>query len=167
MVFAAGDDLSADELNLAVLPGQVIARGLRVSSSTAASAETGVLRVDDIPVTSGRLYYIATNPMSIDTSVSADTVRVLLRIDETGADATTASTTIALNQRVLTNAASAETIIVGTYRAASASGTWSVLLSHVRQTGTGNVQLVGGATTPIELFVIDCGVDPGDTGVDL
>jgi hypothetical protein len=165
--FAAGDEVAADDLNRVGGYGECIARARRETSSTAASAETGVLRLDDIPVEAGHLYEIKTNNLSIDTSIANDVARILLRIDETGADATTSSTNIALAQRVIPNAAAAENIEASTTRPASASGSWSVLLSTVRQTGTGNIQLVGGAVTPIELYVIDLGLDPGDTGVDI
>lgn len=163
------DDLTAieDDIDDIADTGRCIARGRRVTNSTAAAAETSVLRVDDIPVVNGRLYHITTNPLQIDSTVANDICRINLRIDETGADATTASTVMALTQLRQTDAAQSEQTMVGAVRPASANGLWSVLLTTSRPAGTGNISLVGGATIPIDLLVIDLGPDPTDTGVDL
>lgn len=159
--------LRANELNDALKAGTVIARGRRETNSTANSAEQGVLRVDNIPVVNGRLYYVTTNPIQIDSTVTNDICRANLRIDETGAAATTSSTTIALTQLRQTDGTQSEQTMVGVLRAASADGLWSVLLTTSRPAGTGNVSLVGSATVPIDLIIFDCGEDPGDSGVDI
>lgn len=167
--FAAGEAVAADDLNRTGGYGVCVARARREtnSSSTSAATELPVLRLDDIPVEQGHLYDIVTNPLLLDTTVANDVMRVLLRIDETGADATIASTNISLNQRQIPNASQSETCMLGTTRAASAAGLWSVLLSVVRQSGTGTGQIFGATTHPIEIKIIDLGMDPGDTGVDL
>lgn len=165
--FVAGEDLSADELNVAQLAGTLVARGRRTTSSTASASEQSVLRIDNVPVVSGRVYYITTNPLLVDTSVANDIGRVNLRIDETGAAATTASTQITSGQQRLEDATNGRQVMAGTSRSASATGLWSILMSTSRVSGSGNISLVGASTLPIELFVYDCGEDPGDTGVDL
>lgn len=149
------------------LRGQIVRRGRRVTNSTASGSEQEVLRVDSIPVIAGRAYHIVANPMVIDTSVANDIGRILLRIDETGANATVSSTLIALGQQRLADAANGNTIQAAVSRLASVDGTWSVLLSTSRVSGTGLISVNGASTNPIELLIFDCGIDPGDTGVDL
>lgn len=166
MTFTAGEDLSSDELNAVSLYGAVIARGRRTSNSTAASAETAVLRVDNVALKSGNLYYVTTNVFQIDTTVANDSARALLRVSTSGA-ATTSSTLLTFGQAVLPSATTPDTISVAAFYVPAGDETLSVLLSHIRNAGTGNIQIQLGATFPLDLFVIDCGVDPGDTGVDL
>jgi hypothetical protein len=146
----------------------VIARGQRItnSSTTSGTTELGVLRVDNIPVYAGRLYRISTGPIIIDGSVANDAVRAVLRGDTTGV-ATTASPQMAIAQMVVPNISLPETLEIDVPYAPAADGTLSVLLSIVRQTGTGVFQALGAATIPINLVVSGEGIDPGDTGVDL
>ena len=167
MTVFAGDTVMADETNEALKTGTIIARGRRITSSTASASETSVLRVDAVPVVSGHVYMLMTNPVAIDTTVANDTGRINLRVDETGAAATTGSTLVCSAQAKLPDITNAECHAVMSTRTATSTGTWSVLLTTSRATGTGNISLIGTAQFPIELLVIDCGVDPGDTGVDL
>lgn len=147
--------------------GQIVSRGRRITTSTASASEQSVLRLDGIPVVAGNVYLITTNPVTLDSTVANDVGRINLRIDETGAAATTSSTQIALGQQRLDDAANGNTCSACSSRSATATGSWSVLLSTSRVTGTGNISVVGSSAGPIELYVIDCGPDPGDTGVDL
>lgn len=174
MTVSGGDITYASDINdlsdngVSPLPQGVIARGNRASNSTATSGTTeqGVLRVDSIPVYTGRLYRISTGPLIIDGSVANDAVRVILRGDTTGS-ATTSSTQLAISQGVVPNISLPERFEIDIPYAPAADGTLSVLLSIVRQSGTGVFQVLGASTIPINLVVSDEGLDPGDTGVDL
>jgi hypothetical protein len=163
----AGDPVMADEANEALKSGTVIARGRRETSSTASGSEQSVLRVDSIPVVSGRLYGIETSALLLDTSVANDIARGILRVDTTGAAATTASTSVTTGQTRLADATIGNTVTLKTTTAATATGSWSVLLSTSRVSGSGNISITGTSGQPIEIIVTDLGVDPGDTGVDL
>ena len=163
----AVERLRADELNAALGAGRVIGRGRRITSSTAAAAEQSVLRIDGIPVVSGNVYVITVNPVILDTTVANDVGRINLRLDDTGAAATTASTIIAIAQQRLDDATNGNSTGASTTRLASATGTWSILLTTSRVSGTGNISIASSSSSPIEIVVYDGGVDPSDTGVDL
>lgn len=167
MTYVAGEDLSADELNITEKIGAVIARGKRESTSTPAATEQSVMRVDDIPFKSGHAYWVGTNSFLADTTAANDVARVRLRMDVTGADATTASTQFANWNNTIDNATDGNCGTVGGIYVPAGDETGSVLITTVRQSGTGNISIVASATAPLELFVIDLGFDPGDTGVDL
>ena len=162
------DDLAAmeDDVDDIADTGRVVAYGDRQSNSTAASAEQSVLRLDNIPMVSGRIYEIRCNPVIVDGTVNNDVGRLSLRINTSGT-ATTASTQLAINQVRLADNAIGEDCSVGLLYVPSGNVTASVLLSHVRSSGTGNIMLLGSATIPIQLVVIDRGPNPTDTGVDL
>jgi hypothetical protein len=162
------DDIDALENDVADIAtnGTVIARGNRQTNSTAASAETGVIRLDNIPMASGRVYWIGTNGLSIDTTVSNDIARILLRINTAGV-ATTGSTNIWLGQVRLADNGAAEQVAAGVLYQPAGAVTASVLLSHTRAGGTGNIQVMGSSVLPVDLWVVDLGEDPGDTGTDI
>jgi hypothetical protein len=162
------DDIDAleDDVSVFADTGRCIARGDRQSNSTAASAETSVLRLDNVPMVSGRIYEIRTNPLTADCTVNGDTCRLLIRINTSGT-ATTASTNLAIAQVRLADNAVGEVVLVGLLYNPGANVTASILLSHSRAAGTGNVNVNGSAVLPIQLMVIDHGPDPTDSGVDL
>jgi hypothetical protein len=142
MVVFAGDVAFADETNDALKTGTVIARGRRTTNSTAAATEQSVLRLDNVSVLLGRVYWIGTGPLGLDTTVAS----------ATGA---------------MVNASFAESVDCGAFYVPSADEVLSILLTTSRSTGTGNISLAASATAPIDLYVVDMGTDPGDTGVDL
>jgi hypothetical protein len=174
MTVSGGDITYANDINdlsdndVSPLPQGVIARGNRTSNSTATSGTTeqGVLRVDSIPVYAGRLYRIWTGPIIIDGSVANDAVRMVVRASTSGS-ATTASTQLAIAQGVVSNIALPECFEIDIPYAPASDGTLSVLMSIVRQSGTGVFQALGASTIPINLVVSDEGLDPGDTGTDI
>lgn len=156
----------ANALNTALSYGRVIARGRRESTSTAASAETEVLRVDGISLTSGKVYWITAGSLLLDTTVANDVGRVRIRLSTSGA-ATTSSTQFASSNMTLDNATDGNNVHVGNLYIPSGDETISILVTTVRQSGTGNISIVASSTNPLDLFVVDMGDDPGDTGVDL
>ena len=154
-----------DELD--ALPQGVIARGSRATSSTAASAAQGVLRVDSVPLLAGRRYHIRTNALTATSSVAADRVQVALRMSTVGT-ATTASTVFSQSNSPAIDSTGAGwgTSVDYNYTPA-VNETASIILNTQRLSGTGNAQLLVTASVTIDIEVIDCGVDPGNTGVDL
>lgn len=165
MTVSGGDIIYAADINN--VP-RIIARGQRTSNSTATSGTTeqGVLRVDSISLTGGKLYRIFTGVILVDGSVANDVCRLVVRASNSGT-ATTASTQLGISQTVVTNTSFPEPLSVNVAYAPGSDETLSVLISIVRQTGTGVFQALAASTFPMDLFIQDCGTDPGDTGTDI
>lgn len=168
---AAGDPIYASGVNLLTddndspLPQGVIKRGRRTTSTGAiTTVETGVLRVDNIPVYAGRLYEISTSNLNIDTSVDNDVARAAIRVSTAGA-ATTASALIGYGRMTIDNNTQSNVHSVTCFYTPPADGTLSVLLTLLRQAGSGNIILFGGGSDICDLVIKDLGLDPGDTGV--
>ncbi|MEU5950521.1 hypothetical protein ABZ793_33970 [Micromonospora sp. NPDC047465] len=161
--------LSPARLN--ALPKGVISRGQRSTTSafTSGSTELPILRLDGVPVVAGRLYHVRVVNVHIDGSTaSTDMARGYLRYSTAGS-ATTASTQLAAASLPVpdTGGIASGTDIHGEFVAA-ATGTLSVLFTIARVTGlNANFRTVGGTGFNLELTVIDAGLDPGDTGIDL
>jgi hypothetical protein len=149
-------------------PMRPIRRGRRETNSTAAAAEQPVLRVDDISLTMGNLYFVHMPSANLAGNTAADRGNVMLRLSTAGI-ATVASTQIqASNTGALLASVAGSSITAGaTFTSTVNSTTASVLLSTQRFVGAGTVFLQGGPTFPIELLIYDLGPDIGDTGVDL
>lgn len=165
MPFAAGQKLRpiADLGTGGQLPQGILRRGNRpTASATTTTTEIGVLRVDGIPIVSGRAYRIWTSPLFLYSSVTNDIVDARIRASTSGA-ATTASTQIGNPLRLKTDSGPGVSSPMSVIYPATVTGTLSVLLTVVRTSGTGNVQLLIGE----DLIIEDVGIDPGDTGVDL
>ncbi len=166
--FLAGQRLTAAALNLAT--NRLMYRGRRVSNSTGTTSEIGVLRLDGIAAKAGRLYRIYTNNIGGDTSVANDGVRLNLRMTTDGSTAGTSSTIYTLSQTIVPNISHADYMSVDFTYTPAVDETLSVLLTVARSNGSGTVVATGGAAGapgPIELYVEDMGVDPGDTGTDI
>lgn len=143
----------------------VVARGRRTTATgNITTTETGVLRLDNIPVYAGRLYRISTSNINMDTSVADDVGTCRIRISTSGA-ATTSSTQIANIRQVIDNATSSNIVPLNTFYAPSSDATLSVLLSAVRVSGTGNLLIFCSGTDILDMVVTDEGDDPGDSGV--
>lgn len=144
----------------------VIKRGNRSTNSSTTTTEVGVLRVDGTTLVPGRLYEIYTGPLRFFSSVTGDIVSAALRYRLDGASAGTGDTTL-VNAPDKAHTANLDQGASQTLRAQLTVGsisTLSVLLTVGRVAGTGNVAILGG---PIDLFIEDMGIDPGDTGVDI
>lgn len=146
---------------------KLVARGRRITFSSTTTTEVEVLRLDGVQVKAGRLYWITTGPVGVDTSVNNDGARLQLRMATASATATTSSTVLDLAQQLMPNAAHSEHFSVGAMYPAASDDVLSVLLTVGRSTGSGSVGTIGDPTYPVDLMVWDCGVDPGDTGVVL
>lgn len=169
VTWQSGMRLSPVRLN--ALPRGILGRAERTTTSayTSGSTELPILRLDAVPIVSGRLYHVRVVNVHIDGSAtSTDMARGYLRVSTAGA-ATVASTQLAASSLPVpdTNGIASGTDVEGDYVAA-ATGTLSVLFSIAKVTGGGvNFRTVGGAGFNLVLTVIDTGVDPGNTGTDL
>lgn len=149
------------------LAGRCIGRGRRLSNSSTTTTEIGVLEVDDIPIKAGRLYRIESSSVLLVTSVANDTAVARIRITTDGSTPTTSSTLLTQSaERIEVTANGGYAHVVGTY-APAVDETLSVLLSVARASGTGNISMNFSSLVPIEVWVMDMGEDPGDTGVDI
>lgn len=161
---------SYDGLQWVPLPGTVIARGRRTTSSTGTTSEVGVLRLDGVSLISGRLYAVRTGLLALNGTVATDTFFARIRYDTTGANATTSSTILpgADAQDEENDASWHSTKSISALYVPGANQTVSFLLTAGRLIGSGTVTLQATATDRlIEMLVTDLGVDVGDTGVDI
>lgn len=156
------NDLLDDEVS--PLPQGVIARGRRTTSTgNVTTTETGALRVDNIPVYAGRLYKISTSNMNMDTSVDNDAARAAIRYSTSG-NATTSSTLGNYLRNTIDSASQSNVHNLVMFYAPAADATLSILLTLLRQSGTGNIIFFCSGTDILDLVVEDLGLDPGDTG---
>lgn len=149
----------------APLPGTMVARGNRTSSSTTTTTEVGVIRAS-IAVKSGQVYLIKTSPLKLNSTVSADFVFARLRYTIDGSTPSTASTVLAT---VVGPTGTGQSVIpfVAKY-VPSSDVTLNALLTVGRWSGTGTVGLVVDSVVPdIDLMIHAAGTDPTDTGVDV
>jgi hypothetical protein len=144
-----------------------VARANRTTSSSSTTSETGVLRLDNVPVSAGREYRIWTSPMIFQSTVAGDLVNAHIRYNTAGT-ATTGSTQ-------LTGLVDTANSASGPQKTKGLTALWvppttglvSILLSVSRDGGTGSVALNASSPYPIDLVVEDAGADPGNTGVVL
>lgn len=148
---------------------KIIARGRRTSSSTPASAAQGVLRLDDIAVTGGRIYKVWTNTLVLLNSTAGNAASVRISYTTDGSTPTTASPMLCIgNTPDVPSAGDGANVMLCGIFVAAPGDVLSLLLYTIRHVSgdAGNVSIFAGAT-PIEMFVEDIGEDPGDTGVDI
>jgi hypothetical protein len=167
VTLAAGAEPTAEELNQLFAAGTVIARGIRTTASSGVTAATdsGVLRLDDVPMTAGRLYKV-THQWLPTSGTTTDVAEVQCRFDTTGAQATT-SNAILQNSAVRVRCdANSDARGWSTFYVPVVDLSFSVLLCLKRVSGSGTVTLaVSGTTRYTAMWIEDCGVDPTDTGV--
>lgn len=152
------------------LPLGVVARANRTTTSTTfTNTEIGVLRIDNIPITSGRHYLIYTTGFIFNSTVAADLIELNFHVSTAGA-ATTGSTQ-AEGAAVQSARSAAGAQYVTAYLAhyvSATTGTLSVLLGAIRSAGTGTCSLVSSSGKySMNILIIDMGVAPSDTGVDI
>ena len=163
--YAVGDIVTADRLNESH-PLGTIARGRRTTAtSTVTTTETGVLRLDSVPLVGGHAYKIAMSDINMDTSVANDVGVVRFRIDTTGAAATTTSTQIQQMRNTIDNATDSNVIPMQAFYHPASDETLSVLFSLQRTSGTGNLIVFCSSVDILDMHIIDLGVAPADTGV--
>jgi hypothetical protein len=153
----------------AAASGQIIARGSRITSSAAVTAETAVLRVPVGTLTSGHAYRISTCALSFYSTAANDTVCGRIRYTTDGSAPTTASAIMpgTIVQTRLVGAGIDEHRILSTEYVAGAGVNLTLLLTVARSAGTGNVQFLSSADMPILVTVMTLGKDQGNVGVAL
>lgn len=158
----AGTVINASDFKVGAL-----ARGRRTSvTGSITGTETGVLRIDNIPVVSGLLYLVEVSEINMDTSVANDIAAVKFRVSTSGA-ATTSSTQVNQVRNTIDDAANSN-ILAGSFVYPSPStGILSILLSCQRIAGTGNIIIFANSVDILDMTVICLGTDPGDSGVVL
>lgn len=147
---------------------KLIARANRVTSSSTTTTESDVLRLDGLALKAGRVYNFHTGSLQPVSSIANDYIAIKLRYSSTGTASTAGASTVLMTaQSRITGASGNETAHADVLYVPAADETGSLVLTISRVSGTGNVSIGSGATLPIELWVFDCGVDPGNTGVSL
>jgi hypothetical protein len=168
-------DVATAEADITTLEGQidagkVLAWGRRITDSTASvGAVVGVLRLDDVPVSSGRAYRIVATGVHLDSNVTNDALAVQIRFTTDGTVPTIASTILpgsTVYGRLIT-LNSAETKVSEAHYEPATNQTLSVLLCVQRLAGTGNALLHASANDALDLKIIDVGGAVTDTGVDV
>ena len=165
--FTAFSKLRATTLNDA-FPKGILYRAKRSAAKTTITTESGVVRLDGIATVGGRSYKVTTGSMKTpSTNNEAAQVTAFLRVDTTGAAATTASTVFgeARITTLATNGAGAG-VVEFTYHAPS-NQTLSVLLTVTRTAGAGTISAAGPDGVGAEIQVEDLGFTITNTGVDI
>jgi hypothetical protein len=146
----------------------IVAWGNRTTDSTGTISEVGVLRIDNIAVTSGRSYRIWHSAVEYYSNIGNDTVYGRLRANFSGA-ATTSSTIVGPDIRVnqtATGTSFPESRVGQWLYNSATTGSLSLLLCVGRAQGTGTVKMAISGTQ-LDLVVEDIGPSAGDSGVDI
>jgi hypothetical protein len=148
---------------------RVVARGRRTTATgNITTTETGVLRIDNIPVFDVKGYRILTSNLNLDASVANDIADARIRVVQsptTGTAATISSTQICHMRTTIDDIALSNVLPVSGYYWPSSDGYLSVLLTCQRVAGTGNIVVFCSSTELLDMVVEELGADPGDTGV--
>jgi hypothetical protein len=149
------------------IPGQLIRRYRRTTSSSTTTSEVGVLRIDSITIPAGQAVEFST-PQLACTSATNDVIAVRLRYNTAG-NATTASPIMPAAEATggVTNTSYEESRSVRAVYIPSVSETISVLLSIARITGAGATGILASADNPIDIYAITLGYDPGSVGTNI
>lgn len=163
------EDLDGRTLALENGAQMVIARGRRITNTANfTTTEIGVLRIDNVPVQSGKIYRISTSGLNMDASVAGDVATARFRVAYGATPGTIANTSspqvgqvrFAQDNITQSNIAPGQSFYVAT-----ADGYISVLLSAARVAGTGNFVFWCSTAEILDMTVEYGGDDPGDTGV--
>lgn len=171
--FLAGEILTAAALNAAIDAGPqgIIAWGQRTSSSTATTTEIGVLRLDDISLSTLRAFRVWTPPLNFTSSTSTDDVRCRIRFTADGSTPTTSSTILpgsTIGANINGGGAKTPIIPISTkYAPAGGNELFSCLLCVTRNAGAGSASIFGDATVVIEIIIEDIGMNVTDVGTDI
>lgn len=152
--------------------GRIIARGARTTSSASSNSSTlvAVLRVSSISLISGRLYRIRWATTLNDTNTAYNQApqadaQIQLHFTTNATNATTASSV--LPGSVAFAPELRNPIANDTFYVPGANQTVSLLLAFARNNGSTGVSLFADSDRQTVISVVDCGVDPGNTGTSL
>lgn len=150
--------------------GTIIGWAQRITNSTTNSTSTdiGVMRLDNVAVVSGRSYSIRSNSLNPNSTVGTDTVRIQVRYRTDGTAAGITDALLPGGQAFTFGTASG--FVTATFDIQyipTGNQTLSLLLCVARSNGTGAVSLFADGVRVTEIKIFDCGVDIGNTGVNL
>jgi hypothetical protein len=166
-----GEPLSADELNT-YAPLGVVAQGNRGSNKTGITALVGYLRIDGVPLVTGRAYMVLAQNLRVGisgtTPGTTDHFKMTVTYDGTGAAAGTGSTEIGRSEFSPIAAGTADDSLspITGWVLPSADATGSFLLTAQRTAGVATYD-VQADTGGIWLTVVDMGYAVADAGVDI
>jgi hypothetical protein len=162
--------IAAMDTARAALPRGIVKWALRTTATAAtAAADLGVLRLDDIPLLTGRQYRIWTPPLHMDSTATNDEIRARLRFSLVGA-ATIASAVLpgaTVHVRQTDGNVSDDKSIATPYTPAG-NENMSLILCVGKIAGAGNVSLNNSdADHHIAVVVEDIGPAQAQSGVVL
>jgi hypothetical protein len=160
-------DMSAEIAARARAGLGIIARGNRTTSSSSTTSEAGVLRLDAVPFTAGKVYRLWTPPMIFQSTVANDLINAHIRINTSGTATTGSAQLTGLVDTANSASGPQRTKGMTALWAPATTGVASILLSVSRDGGTGSVALNASSVYPIDLVIEDCGADPGNTAIVL
>lgn len=169
LVDATDATQSTNITNLQNVDPIILAWGRRTTPSSTTTTTVGVLRLDGIPVISGRAYNIMGTGICLDSTVTSDALQVDIRFTTNGTNATTASPiltgSVVFGRIVVLN--SGESKCISCQYEPAGNQTLSLLLCVSRIAGSGNSRIFGSADAAIEMKIFRSGNAVGDTGVDI
>lgn len=150
---------------------KIVAFGKRVTvSSGSTGTAVTVLRIDGVPVKTGRLYAVWTSPLVLDSTVNNDVIRATIRFTADESTATEASTVLpgaTVDARQADATVGEGRTVYATYEPAS-DLKLSLVLCVARAGGSGTCTIFADGTNFVTaLYVADLGKSPGDTGLSL
>lgn len=149
------------------VPGTLIARGYRTSSSSSTTSEIGVMRLPVGTLVNGKVYRIMTGNLDFYSTAANDVIISRIRYTTDGSTPSTSSTILMSQQHTAIGAGTDEQYTMCGDYFAGASDNLTLLLTIGRSAGSGTIQMLASSTMPIQYSVICLGSDPGDTGVDI
>jgi hypothetical protein len=160
--YASGEQLSSAKANHV---GTCIARARRtsVSPGSTSSTDAGVLRLDSIPIRANIIYRIPVycHP---DSTVATDGLRVQIRYRD---DGIAAATSDAVLPDAIAFVKIGNPLFFEVDYSVSIDQNLSILLCVARTSGSGTATLYADGVRSTTMRMFACGIDPGDTGVDL
>lgn len=149
-----------------------IKRGRRTTvPATVNLTETGILRIDNIPVRAGCIYNISTAELNLDVdsnnTIAVGRIRQFYQATSGGVCTVGNGTLVSLNRMTQPNAAQSNVTTMNGIYIATADGFISALFTIVVQSGSGGITFFAAPTEPFDMFVQFGGIDPGDSGVVL
>lgn len=151
---------------------QYIKRGRRITSAAGiTTTETGILRIDNIPVKAGSIYNLQTAEMNLTSTtvgcIASARIRQFYQATAGGVCTVANGSLVSLYRVYQDDGTQSNVGTMNGIYIATADGYISALLTVVRQGGGGTIIPYAVAGEPMDMFVQYGGIDPGDSGVVL
>lgn len=165
----AADDAEAALNTLLAMVPTWSKRAERTTDGTATTTtEQGFLRLDSVPIVTGKGVRIWVPPLIFDSTVAGDLIQAVIRVSTSGAATTSSTALTVLAKRAFSAAGNQETGGLEIPYIPATTGNLSILLSYVRAGGTGNVRLRANSSIPAQINVDSYnGTAPANTGTSL